>query len=63
METTSTLLDLCEENPLFTDGFPQQRLVTRSLNDVFFDAPEQTVERTIDTPVILDATALITTSL
>ena len=42
--------------------FPSQSPVPRSFG-VFFDAPEQTVEQTIDTPVIWDAIALIMTSL
>ena len=36
METFSTLLALCEGNPLVTTGFPSQRPVTQSFDD-FFD--------------------------
>ena len=38
--------DLCDGNPPVTGGFPSQRPVMQSF-DVFFDAPEQTVEQTI----------------
>ena len=48
METFSTLLALCED--------PSQRPVT------IWSAPEQTIELTIETPVIRDAIALIMTS-
>ena len=51
METFSALLDLCEENPPITNGFPTQRPVTGIL--------EQTIEQTIETPVIWGAMALI----
>ena len=37
METFSSLLALCEGNPLVTGGFPSQRPVTQSFA-VFFDA-------------------------
>ena len=43
METFSALLALCAGNSPVTGEFPKQRSVTRSF-DVFFDAPEQTVE-------------------
>ena len=52
--TFSALLAFYEWNPLVTDGFPGQRPVTRSFN-AFLSAPEQTVEKTIKTPVIWDA--------
>ena len=42
---------LCEGNPPVSGGFPSQRPVPRSL-DVFLSAPGQTVEQTIETPVI-----------
>ena len=45
METFSALLALCEGNPPVNGGYPSQRPVTQSF-DVFFGAPEQTVERT-----------------
>ena len=43
--------------------FPSQRPVTRSFDDFFLSASEQTVELTIETLVIWDAIALIMTSL
>ena len=60
METFSALLALCEGNPPVTGGFPSQRPVTRGI-DVSFDLRSN--ERTIETPVIWDAIALIITSL
>ena len=63
METFSTLLALCEENPLATSGFPSQKPVTQSF-DVFFDlCPEQTALQTIKMQVIWDAIVLIMMSL
>ena len=59
MEIFSSLLALCEGNQPVTDGFPSQKPVTQNF-DVF---DEQTVEQTIETPVIRDAIALITTSM
>ena len=59
MVTFSALLALCEGNPV-TGGFPSQSPVTRSF-DIFFDL--QTLEQTIEKPVIGDALALIMTSL
>ena len=44
-----------------TSEFPSQRPVTRSFG-IFFEL-RQTVEQTIETPVILDAIALIMMSL
>ena len=55
METFTASLALCERNSPGTGGFPSQRPVPRRF-DVFF---EQTVEQTIDKPVIWDAIALI----
>ena len=52
METFSALLALCEGNSPVTGGFPSQRPVTRS-SDVLWSAPEQTVEQTVETPMIL----------
>ena len=63
METFSTLLALCEGNPAVTSGFPSQMPVTRSFDVFFYSAPGQTVEQTIETPVIWDAIARIMTSL
>ena len=62
METMSALLAFCEGDPPVTDGFPSQMPVTRSF-DVFFDLHEQTVEQTIEGPVIFYAIALIMISL
>ena len=62
METFSAPLALCPGNSPVTGEFPSQRPVTWSFV-VFLSAPEQTVEQTIETPVIRDATALIMTSL
>ena len=59
IETFSALLALCEVHPPLTGGFPSQSPVTQSF-EVFFD---QTVEQTIDTPVIWDAIAFIMMSL
>ena len=62
METFSALLALCEGKPPVTGGFSSQKPVTRSF-DVFLDLPEQTIEQTIETPVIWDAIPLIMTPL
>ena len=62
METFSALLALSEWNPPVTSGFPSQRPVTQSF-DVFLSVPQQTVEQTMEMPVIWDAIALIMTSL
>ena len=59
MEVFSALLTRCE-------GIPSQRTVTRSFEHVevfFWYAPEQTVEETLETPVIRDAITLTMTSL
>ena len=58
METFSALLALCEGNSPVTGEFPSQRPVTRSF-DFLCSSPEQTVEQTIETPVIWDAISLI----
>ena len=62
MEIFSALLAFCEGNSPVLREFPSQRPVTRGF-DVFLSAPEQRVVQTIETPVIWDAIALITTSL
>ena len=54
METFFALLALCAGNSLVTGEFPSQRPATQSL---------QTVEYTIETPVIGDAVVPIMTSL
>ena len=56
METFSALLAPRDWNPPATGGFSHKV-------DVFLSAPEQTVDQTIETPVIWDAIALIMTSL
>ena len=61
VETFSALLALCEGNPQITDGFPFQSQVMRSFD--FLSGPEQTVEQTVETPVIWDPIALIMASL
>ena len=60
----SAFLALCEGNVAVTGGFISQKKVMRSF-DVYFNpsAPEQTVEQTIETPVIYanyDADVIIT---
>ena len=62
MEIFSALLALCAENPPVTGGFPSQRPEMGSF-DVFLSASEQTVEQTMETPVIWDAITLIMASL
>ena len=63
METFSVLLALCAGNSPVTDEIPAQRPVTRSF-DVFFDLRlKKTIGKTIETPVISDAIALIMTLL
>ena len=52
-----------EDKPPVTSGFPSQWPVTRSFDVLFLSAPKQTVEQTLETPVICDAIALILTSL
>ena len=61
MEIFFALLALSEGKPPVTGGFPSQRPVTRSF-DVLFDLRlnEQTVEQTIERPVIWDAIAWLT---
>ena len=63
MELCYAVLALCEGNPPVTGGFPSQRPVARSY-DVFFDLRlKQTVEQTVEKPVIWDDIALIMTTL
>ena len=62
LETLSASLALLAGSSSITDEFSSQRPVTRS-SDLFFDAPEQTVEYTIVTPVIWNFTVLSLTSL
>ena len=63
METFYALLALWEWNPPVTGGFPSQWPVTQSFDAFIWSAPEQTVEQTIETPVIWGAIALIMKSL
>ena len=42
---------------------PHKKTVTRSFDVFFLSVPEQTVEKTIETPVIWDTIALIMTSI
>ena len=63
METYSELLAICERNLPVPGGFSSQRPVTRSFDDFFLSEPEQTVELTIETPVIWDTIVLIMTSM
>ena len=62
MEAFSSSLDLDEENPSVSGGFPSQRPVTQSF-DVFFDLRLKTIEQTIETPVIWVTIVIIMTSL
>ena len=62
METISALLALCEENPPVTGGF-LTKASDAQLWVFLWSAPEQTVEKTIERPVICDAIAPIMTSL
>ena len=57
METFYMLLALCEGNPLVTKASDAE------LWCFLWSVPEQTVEQTIETPVIWDAIALFRTSL
>ena len=63
METFSALLALCAGNSPATGEFPSQRPVTRGIDVFLWSAPEQTIEQTMDSPVIWDAIAPIVTSL
>ena len=56
METFPALLVLCEENPLTKSSEAEAW-------EFLWSAPEQTVEQTIETPLIWDAIALIMTLL
>ena len=61
LEAFCALLALCTGNSMVTGDFHSQSPVTRSFD--FLSTPEQTVEYTIETPVIWDAIAVIMTSL
>ena len=60
IKTISALLTLCAGNSLVTGEFRSQRPVRQSF-DIFFDL--RLCKLTIEWPVILDAIALIMTSL
>ena len=62
MATFSALLALCEGNSPVTGEFPSQRTVARNF-DFLWSTSEQTVEQSIETPVLWDAIALIMTPL
>ena len=63
MEAFSMLLALCEGNPLVTGEFPSQKASDAELWCFLWSVPEQTVDQTIEMPVIWDTIALIMTSL
>ena len=63
MEIFSVLLAFCVENPPVTGGPLSQRPVTQSFDFLLWSAPQQTIEQTIETPVMWDAIMLIMTSL
>ena len=56
-ETFSSSLALCEGNPLVTGGFPPTKASDAEIWCFLWSVAEQTVEQTIDTPVIWDAIA------
>ena len=60
METFSALLALCERGSSVSG---EQRPVVRNLGAFFYLRLQQTVEQTIETPMIWDAIVLIMTSL
>ena len=63
MDAFSALLVLCVGNPLATSGFPSQWPVTRSFDIICENAPEQMVDKKIETSVIWDTITLIMMSL
>ena len=63
VETFSALLAICEENSPVTAWIPLTKASDAELWCFLWSAPEQTVEQTIETPVICDAIVLIMTSL
>ena len=62
METFSALLAFCEGNSPVTGEFPLTKASDAELWSLLWSAPEQTVEQTIETPVIWNAIALIMTA-
>ena len=63
MEIFSALLVLCAGNLPVTGEFPHTKASDAELWCFLWSTPEQTVEQTLETPVIWDAIALILTSL
>ena len=64
MEKFPALLALCEENlPVSATRIPLTKASDEELWCFLWHVPEQTVEQTIETPVIWDAIVLIMTSL
>ena len=64
METFSTLLALCDGNPLVTAMWiPLTKASDTDLWCILWSVPAQTAEQTMEMPVVWDAIALIRTSL
>ena len=63
METFSVLLALCDRDSTGHRWIPLTKANNAELWCLFWSAPDQTVEQTIETSVIWDAIALIMTSL
>ena len=63
METFSALLALCAVNPPVTGESRLTKAGDAELLYFLWSAPEQTVDQTIETPVIWDAIVLNITSL
>ena len=65
MMTASTVNILCVTGPLWGEstGNPSQKASDAELWCLLWSAPEQTIQQTIETPVIWDSIALIMMSL
>ena len=63
MKTFNTFLASCAGNSPVTAEFPSRKGKWRGALEFTLISPEQTVEQTVETPMICDATALIMTSL
>ena len=59
MEAFSVLLALCEGGSIGRRWIPLTKVTDAELWGLLWSATEQTVEQTIETPVIWDAIALI----
>ena len=59
METLSALLALCGGNPPVTGGFPSQRGNNAERWCYLCCQPEQTVQQTVDSPAIWDASEFV----